>query len=215
MARTARKPRKTLPVRPVRSPSPASGFTKLPNIMGSATGVPSSNPAAAVGTPAPPKPNYSLSNVPLNHSQLGQISQVEAEYNANTAGLDHSIYEAALRYGDPNLVKQFAGAKYPVVDNPYGQLQTIEKNKNTAKENVGKNLNKKNAFFSGLHLNEIGKVNDEASRQLTEAELQFKSAQQRYFQAKADEEARKQAAMGQIKGSAMDQLLAEWMNRYG
>lgn len=166
-------------------------------------------------TPPPISKDTDLNQVPLTPGDIATIGQIQSQYNTAQSSANQGLYQAAMAYGDQSLINQYgqnAGiGEGGWVVNPNSALPSIQRAQTEAKENTGKSLNSRNTFFSGLHLDALNKINDQASRDTADAYLQFKAAEQRYLDAKAAAEAELLTGTNKIKGSRLDQILADML----
>lgn len=171
------------------------------------------NPA----NPATPPINKDtpLDQVPLTPGDIASIGQVNATYNAAQSQGHQDLYNAAMAYGDQGLVNQY-GKMAGIGDagltvNPNAALPTIARQTDEAKTSTGKQLNQNNTFFSGIHLDALRKINDESSRRITQALLDFKEKERAYLDALASSEAIHTTDINKIKGSRLDQIIASML----
>jgi len=144
-------------------------------------------PSQPVGTPAPPKPptapaannNYPPPPVkaPQLPSSIAENLSAETDYSTTESDVNKKMYDAALRYGDPNAIRYYASQGYgPYIENPNGALASIQRQLDASKKSVGLQRNEANTFFSGMHVDDLQQLN-------TNADLQRLAAKQEYDQA--------------------------------
>lgn len=142
------------------------------------------DPANSAGTtpapsvaPAPQAPR----TPPTLPSSAAQRTAAETAYNTAQSQRNRGLYEAALRYGDPNLIRQFSDSGYgPMVNNnPNSVLSQIADQEQRAIRDLNDATTRDNTFFSGRHLVGDRDLRDQASRQRSAAYQEYLDAEAR------------------------------------
>jgi len=107
---------------------------------------------------APGEVNTAFGPPPESASTAQKRLQAESEWARIQGDVNTKLYLAALAYGDPTLIGQYGD----VVPNPDSALDTVARNEARAKKETGMNRNAANTFFSGMHLDDIKTLGDEA-----------------------------------------------------
>lgn len=120
------------------------------------------NPAVA-SPPTPPPPS------PFTQEQRRQADEMLVREQAR---INKALYDAALAYGNPDLIRQYAGAAGAdpnVTDNPNSAIAQITKARDDAARDTEQGMNLRNTFFSGLHNRAQKEISDDAANQFSAA----------------------------------------------
>lgn len=120
------------------------------------------NPAVA-SPPTPPPPS------PFTQEQRRQADEMLVREQAR---INKALYDAALAYGDPDLIRQYAsaaGADPNVTENPNSAIAQITKAREDAARETEQGMNLRNTFFSGLHNRAQKEISDDAANQFSAA----------------------------------------------
>lgn len=145
--------------------------------VGQAKVVPSA-PVTPPAVPPPPPPSSwaaASGTLPETPRAAQRRREAAAAWNTQSSDLNYKLYLAALAYGDPGIVKAYGD----VVPTPGGALQTIEREEGEANKQNALAHNSNNTFFSGMNLQDVRKIGDDAS-------LSRKSALDKWSEAQHD-----------------------------
>jgi hypothetical protein len=124
--------------------------------------------AAAAGSPAA----SGASPPPESQQRARELDEEKYGYSEAERAHNYGLYQAALKYGDPAVIKLYGEAQDPDI----GQVQQIaKKEKAGQKQNVLAH-NANNTFFSGMNLDDISLISNEANEDRARALQEFESA---------------------------------------
>lgn len=154
---------------------------------------PTHAPVEGGAAQAPVEVNTNYGPPPESANTAQKRQQAEAEFARIQGDVKTKLYLAALAYGDPELIKLYGD----VTDNPASSLSTIARNEEKAKKENAINRNAANTFFSGMNLEDIRKIGDEAAIKRKEAYDEWIAAEQELNALMAEAEETRNSALSQ------------------
>ena len=199
-------------VRPPVGQSPGTVDSITPPAPPSAAEPPPGAPDIPPITSAPPAPP------PRLPGSQQSINEADQNYGITEKDVRNNLFQAALAYGDPELVKLYAdydplsvdpttpygtplkGPRVKVGDAPpvlpFGTLAQLQRDFDTSARRVGENRNRSGSFFSGLHQRDRDELSVNLGIQRNKALSDFKAAEAKLLGDLSRAFAARQAAYG-------------------
>lgn len=138
--------------------------------------------AVGGGAPALPPAGSGALPPPETQERLRERDESNTGYIDSVGDYKYGLYQAALKYGDPSVISLYGDSANP----PTGAVSEIARREAAGQKSNTLAHNANNTFFSGMNLEDVKNISDEASNERARALQEFEDAKHELDQAWVD-----------------------------